>query len=64
MTDEAEQANRERMKALRAQGMSYGAIAGQLNDDGTPARKGGRWHAQTVSRALQHQEATNAEAAQ
>lgn len=39
------------MRELRAAGLSYGAVAAELNVRGTPARRG-RWHAQTVSRAL------------
>lgn len=58
--DEAEQVNRARMRELRDQGLSYGAIADQLNAEGTPARRG-RWHAQTVSRALQDDPAEAAE---
>jgi DNA invertase Pin-like site-specific DNA recombinase len=52
---EAEQLVRQRMRAMRGDGLSYGAIAEALNGDGTTARKGGRWHAQTVSRALQRE---------
>lgn len=54
---EAEQDVLRAMHALRADGVSYGAIASDLNARGVIARKGGRWHAQTVSRAVQREPA-------
>jgi DNA invertase Pin-like site-specific DNA recombinase len=50
--DEAEQQVRAKMAELRAQGCSYGSIAGRLNLEGIPARRG-RWHGMTVKRALE-----------
>jgi DNA invertase Pin-like site-specific DNA recombinase len=52
VTDDAEQAVLIRMRELRAEGMSYPEIAATLNGEGVPAKRGGRWHAMTVSRAL------------
>lgn len=49
---DAEQAVLERMRAWRADGASYERIADRLNAEGTPAKRGGGWHAPTVSRAL------------
>jgi DNA invertase Pin-like site-specific DNA recombinase len=53
--DPAEQAVRERMRELRAGGASYARIADALNAEGVPARRG-RWHPQTVARALERGE--------
>ena len=53
--DPAEQAVRERMAAMRAEGTSYGKIADALNAEGITARRG-RWHPQTVARALEREE--------
>jgi DNA invertase Pin-like site-specific DNA recombinase len=47
----AEQATLSVMHELRGQGRSFAYIADRLNETGTPARRG-RWHPQTVSRAL------------
>ena len=45
---------RERIRAMRAAGMSFPAIAAQLNDEGVPtARPGARWWPSTVQRAIQ-----------
>ena len=41
----------ERMKALRAEGLPYAAIADRLNDAGIPARAG-QWHGRSVNRTL------------
>lgn len=40
------------MRTLQATGASIRNIAEQLNREDTPARRGGRWHPTTVSRAL------------
>jgi DNA invertase Pin-like site-specific DNA recombinase len=50
--DEAEQAVRARMRALRDSGASFRAIADALNAEGIPARRG-QWHPQTVARTLE-----------
>jgi DNA invertase Pin-like site-specific DNA recombinase len=43
----------DRMKALRSAGMSYDAIATEMNAEGVPTRKtGGKWHATTIQRTL------------
>jgi DNA invertase Pin-like site-specific DNA recombinase len=49
--DPDEQRVLARMRELRAEGLSYGAVAAALAAEGIRARRGG-WHAQTVSRAL------------
>lgn len=41
-----------RMRELRGEGLSYRLIADQLNTEGLPAKRGGRWHQQTVARVL------------
>lgn len=51
--DDDEQAMRNRMEALRDRGASLRAIADELNGMGVPAKRGGRWHPQTVARVLQ-----------
>jgi DNA invertase Pin-like site-specific DNA recombinase len=51
--DDDEQAVRNRMEALRDRGASLRAIADELNGMGVPAKRGGRWHPQTVARVLQ-----------
>ncbi len=47
-----EQAIIEKMRAMRKAELSYAAIASMLNDAGLPPKRGGKWHAQTVSRVL------------
>jgi len=42
-----------RLLALREDGMSYRAMADQLNAEGVPTGQGGQWHHTTVYRALQ-----------
>jgi DNA invertase Pin-like site-specific DNA recombinase len=37
---------------LRSEGTSMGAIAAALNEDGSPTKQGGRWHAVTVQKVL------------
>jgi DNA invertase Pin-like site-specific DNA recombinase len=41
-----------RMRELRAAGRSYRLIADQLNIEGLKPKRGGTWHAMTVSRVL------------
>ncbi len=50
--DEAEQAAVARIRALRAQGLSYRAIAAQLDQEGIAPKRGPRWHAETVKRVV------------
>ena len=40
---------RRRVAALRAEGETLGAIAAQLNAEGIPTARGGKWHPSTVS---------------
>ena len=40
------------MKALRATGMGFDRIAGQLNAEGVKTRTGGRWHGLVINRIL------------
>lgn len=42
----------EQIAGMREDGMSYREIAAQLNEDGVPTKRGGRWYANTVSRIL------------
>jgi DNA invertase Pin-like site-specific DNA recombinase len=49
---EAEQAVLSRIIELRAAGGSYAAIAGHLNQDGIPAKRGGCWHSMSVRSVL------------
>jgi DNA invertase Pin-like site-specific DNA recombinase len=42
---------RERIVALRRDGLSYRAIAAELTEAGVPTARGGRWQAQTVRAA-------------
>ena len=46
----------ERVRVLRAEGVSHKAIADTLNREGVPAR-GARWHATTVARIVTRSEA-------
>jgi DNA invertase Pin-like site-specific DNA recombinase len=50
--DDREQAVIKRMRELRNSGLAYGKIADQLNTEGLTSKRGGAWHAQTVSRVL------------
>lgn len=52
VTDEGQAATIARMRELRDAGKSYRDIAGQLNSEGLTSKRGGTWHAQTVSRVL------------
>jgi hypothetical protein len=40
------------MKRLRSRGFSYDRIARSLNRSGTPAKRGGVWHAMAVRSVL------------
>jgi DNA invertase Pin-like site-specific DNA recombinase len=55
--DAAEQATLERVRQLRAEGASLAGIARQLTTEGYPAKRGGRWYPQTVSRVIDRLEA-------
>ena len=37
-------------------GGSYGRIAAALNADGTPTKRGGRWHPATVRKVVQRRD--------
>lgn len=50
--DAAEQVVVARMAALTGGGASLNAIAGVLNAEGVPSKRGGRWTAASVSRVL------------
>jgi hypothetical protein len=50
--DGDEQAVLERVRAMRAEGASLPDIAGVLNGEGVPSKRGARWWPQTVARAL------------
>ena len=50
--DPAESAVLARMRQWAGDGLSRRAIAGRLNAEGVPTKRGGRWHPTTVSRAL------------
>jgi site-specific DNA recombinase len=52
VANDAEQALIARMKAMRADGMSFARIANQLNADGTPTKRGGTWASMTVKKIL------------
>lgn len=64
-TDENEAAALAAAEKLREDGVSLRAIAAQLNEDGVPTKRGGRWHPNTVARLLDPaaREADNARAA-
>lgn len=46
-----------RARVLRGEGMSEREVAAQLNVEGVPTARGGRWHQETVRRALRAGEA-------
>ncbi|MFE3861092.1 recombinase family protein [Streptomyces goshikiensis] len=50
--DAGEQGGRARAKELRADGLSYSAIAAALGEEGYETKRGGKWHAATVQRLL------------
>jgi DNA invertase Pin-like site-specific DNA recombinase len=52
VTDDREDAVKARMRELRDGGLSYHAIAAELNAAGLTSKRGGRWYAPTVSRVL------------
>lgn len=64
-TDENEAAALAAAEKLHKDGVSLRAIAAQLNEDGVPTKRGGRWHPNTVARLLDPaaREADNARAA-
>lgn len=53
---EDEQRVVDRILDLREHGYGYLRIAKQLNQDGVPAKKGGKWYPKTVRGVLQQQE--------
>jgi DNA invertase Pin-like site-specific DNA recombinase len=52
VANDAEQALIARMKAMREEGMSFARIAGQLNADRVPTKRGGTWASMTVKKIL------------
>jgi site-specific DNA recombinase len=48
----SEQRILERMKALRAEGVSYSGIANELNGDGVLSKSGGQWHPFAIQKIL------------
>lgn len=52
VAEEREQAALARMRELRDGGASLRAIAATLDEEGHEPKRGGRWHPQTVARAL------------
>lgn len=52
VAEERENAVISRMRDLRSEGLSYRLIAARLNEEGLMAKRGGRWHQQTVARVL------------
>ena len=50
--NDAEQALIGRMRAMRADGMSFARIAGQLNADKVPTKRGGTWASMTIKKIL------------
>lgn len=49
--DEGERATLQRVREMRAKGLSIARVVGVLNGEGSTCR-GGRWHATTLSRVL------------
>jgi site-specific DNA recombinase len=47
-----EMATVDRIKLMREQGVTLRSIAAILNRDGTPTKRGGRWHLVTVQKVL------------
>jgi len=52
VANDAEQALIGRMKAMRADGMSFARIADRLNLDRVPTKRGGTWASMTVKKIL------------
>jgi hypothetical protein len=52
--DEVEKAALERMKVIRAEGLSFDRIAELLNAEGVPSRTGKRWHGVVINRILEN----------
>jgi DNA invertase Pin-like site-specific DNA recombinase len=53
--NENEQQVIERMQEMRSSGNSYRQIADALNSDGTPPKRGNRWHPMSVRRVLERE---------
>lgn len=54
---EAEMVVVDRIRAMREQGLTLRAIAGALNDEGIPTKRGGKWYAKTVSNIINREAA-------
>lgn len=52
--DPAEQDVLDRIRAMRAGGLPHFQIAKRLNAEGVPTKRGGRWHAASVSYIVRH----------
>lgn len=52
--DTLEQRGLQRLRGLRAQGLSYGLVADRLNSDGFIAKEGGKWYAASVRYVFLH----------
>lgn len=52
--DDTEQAVLSRIRTMAAAGMSLNAIARQLNDEGVPAKRGGKYYASTIKYVLEN----------
>jgi hypothetical protein len=52
---QGEQSTLERMKTLRAAGMAYDKIAGELNAEELKPRAGEKWHAGVIHRIIKGQ---------
>ena len=50
--NQAERAIANRMRSMRANGASLRQIADTLNAERVPAKRGGRWHPETIKQAL------------
>ncbi len=54
---EAEMEIVDRILAMREQGLTLRAIAGSLNKEGVPTKRGGKWYAKTVSNVINREAA-------
>lgn len=54
----SEQATLDRMRELRASGLSYAKVAAALTDEGRATKRGGKWAAMTVRETLRAQPET------
>jgi DNA invertase Pin-like site-specific DNA recombinase len=59
VTDPAEQATVERILELHQTGASLRTIATTLDAEGRPAKRGGKWHPQTIVRVLERATSTS-----